>query len=321
MTEHERGAIIKYNNKDVMKAYYENAFMPKELLKFCVSDSKPRMGVMKELEPEMDNTTKSHNMGINPNDISFKNMIRECLNKINNNNYNNVLEELKGINFTNESQFTLLATELIIKSMNDVMASKNIDAKKTLLTPSEIYVNIVHEFRNYPVKHKDTIVKFKDIMSRECKECFERFIDKTQSMDTNNPHRVSNYKGFMNMIGLLYAKKIFPIFIVKKCLASIIPFVLDTKMAQDETDNYYCGYERLMNRVLCHYETEFIREDFNDIRKDVISHNDKINSACSDEYMIKHELKRKVLRIFSIALHMTNIKRFTKLEELADANN
>ena len=33
---------------------------------------------------------------------------------------------------------------------------------------------------------------------------------KEQRMDRNNPHRVSNYKGFMNMLGLLYTFEIFP---------------------------------------------------------------------------------------------------------------
>src|SRR5205814_9313481 len=102
---------------------------------------------------------------------------------------------------------------------------------------------------SYVIKNGTSIVKFKSVMTRECQLYFDKLTDKKESMDQNNPHRVSNYKGFMNMIGLMYSNGLFPKDIVKMCFNKIIRLILDSGLPHDDCDNYYSGYERLMNRV------------------------------------------------------------------------
>lgn len=319
--------LIKYNIDQIFECQEPNCLMIKDLEQYCVNNRKNHKAILMELMKPMDDITKSHSHGINPNDISLKNMIRECLNKINPNNYKTVLDDLKSINYACENHFTLLADELIIKSMNDVLACKGIDMPSSnQKTPSEIYMSIAVEFSNFFIEQNKQPIKFRSVLTKECSIYFEKLIDTKERMDQNNPHRVSNYKGFMNMLGLMYSYNLFPCEIVKNCLTSVTQLIIDSDLPHDDCDNYYSGFARLLNRILCHFEKEVVHnnkvQDFFAIENFIKDTNTKISKACeTNDELTKKNKTTKPLRMFSIMTHQQNILRFNKLCDAYHSQN
>ena len=235
----QRSITITYPIDEIFLCQEANCLMTAELEKYCNNTYKSQMTMLKELIKPMDDITKSHSHGINPNDITLKNLIRDYLNKINPSNYKLILEDLKTLNYTCENHFKMLATELIIKSMNDVMACRGVDvSKKDQKTGSDIYTGIASEFTNYGIKQGTNTIKFKTVMIKECQSFFDKLTDKKERMDQNNPHRVSNYKGFMNMIGLMYANGMFPKDIINVCSLKIINLIISSNLPQEDCDNW-----------------------------------------------------------------------------------
>jgi hypothetical protein len=256
MNDHK--VSIRYGIDQIFACREENFLMPKELKEYCSHFEKSQMSILAYLIKPMDDVTKSHSRGINPNDISLKNLIREYLNKIDNSNYDAVLNDLKCLNFCSEAHFSLLADELIIKSMNDVVACKGLESSKPgKRTPSELYCAIACEFSHFSTQQNGVDIKFKTVLTRVCQRYFEQLTDKRQSMDQNNPTRVANYKGFANMIGLMYNSGLFPKDIVRICLGTIVELILDPGLPQEDRDNYYSGFERLVNRIMIDHEKQF----------------------------------------------------------------
>lgn len=311
----QREVLIKYSIDQIFACREPNFVMPDELREYCNHFAKGQISILTDLVKPMDDVTKSHSHGINPNDIILRNVIRENLNKLNYRNYQDVLKDIKGLNYSNETHFTLLATELIIKSMSDVMGSKGIDVSKPgQKTPSELYIDVALEMSQFFIKNDDTVIKFKTILSRTCQQYFNELTNKDESMDHNNPRRLSNYKGFMNMIGLMYSCGLFPVNIVILSFQQIIKLILKSNLPQEDCDNYYSGYERLMNRVLAHFEkTPIIAsmiDGFTAIKPNLIKLNEEITKACGEKDKLKNPL-----RTFSIMTHKQNITRFEKLCE------
>jgi len=278
-----------------------------------------------ELIKPMDDITKSHSHGINPNDITLKSMIRENLNKLVQGNYQTILEELKSLNYTCENHFALLASEIIMKSMSDPLACKGIETKQGQKSPSEMYVEIAREFSNFMIKNNETVIKFKTVLLSECRLHFDKFTDKNEKMDHNNPMKVPNYKGFMNMMGLLYNIGLIPHTIIDKCFNKISSLVLDTSLSSEECDNYYSGYERLMNRILTRFEKDLpsskdeksnkdnnVVKEFKDIKEIIKKYNDVVLKVCPDDK--DKDKTTKTIRKYSGMVHHQNIVRFEKLQ-------
>lgn len=310
--------LIKYDIQEIFECRQDNCLLPRELEQYCSGLFKNNKSVLNDLIKSMDDITKSHSQGVNPNDISLRNIMRDNLNKINVNNHKEILENLKSLNYTCENHFALLASELIIKSMNDVMAWKGLESNKNQLTPSEIYMHIALEFSSFFIKQGNDIIKFRRVLTHVCQKYFKEFTDKTYSMDQNNKHRVNNYKGFINMLGLLYCNNVFPNDIIIKCFDRIIKLILGSELSQEECDNYYSGYERLMNKVLSKFEvkeiTESLNNEFKNIRDYISEINKKILLACDS----KDDHKTKPIRMYSIMIHNQYILRFEGICKLYD---
>jgi hypothetical protein len=321
---------IKYTIEQLFACKDANCLMPQELESYCNDRRKNHMPILNDLIKPMDDITKSHSHGVNPNDVTLMNMIRDNLNKVNHSNYDIILRELKSLNYTCENHFVMLASELIIKSMNDVLACKGMDnAKREQKTTSEIYMSIACEFSNYQIKQGESSVKFKYILVKECQRHFEALTDKRERMDQNNPHRVSNYRGFMNMIGLMYSYGLFNKDVVKTCFSKIIRLIKEGGLPHDDCDNYYSGYERLMNRILKHFEKTPIQKHMLDefvLIKDILKQmNDDISKICEQQDDKKSKVIKnsdattntpKALRMFSVMTHRQNINRYNELCEV-----
>lgn len=303
MTEHESKVLVKYSIDTIFDCIEDNNVMLPELEKYCVDMYDLPLKMLSDFKNVMSNIVKSYSNNINQNDISFKNTIRECLNKINESNYDNVLVKLKSLEFTSDGLLSVLATELIIKSMNDVLAIKNIEVKTGHKTPSEIYISVITEFSK-------NINKFKNVFSKECNICFTKFTDINESMDNNNPHHVSNFKGFMNMMGLCYVNKLFDETVIKICLDKIVGYItgsdIKDRLLQEESDNYYSGYERIVNRIVTYYEKNF-DNSYKNIYETIKNCNDLITKDCSTN---------KPLRKFSLLVHSQIVKRCDDLAKM-----
>jgi hypothetical protein len=189
------------------------------------------------------------------NDILIKNTIREYLNIISNTNYSLTLEKLKTIKFTNKNHFHILCEELTNRSMNDAIASKGIEITNNENYISEINTEIVKEFCKFYIKVSDDTgevqtIKFLKVITSYCQKIFLDFLDETKPLDENNKHRIENYKGFMNFMGLLYKKKIIKDKIIFVCMSSVINSIFDGKIKKYECDNLLSGYNRVLNQIL-----------------------------------------------------------------------
>ena len=248
---------------------------------------------------------------------NLSNSIRINLNNITNANYASTLEILVSLNYTCENHFTILAKELIVKSMNDVSACKGLESNRNQLSPSEIYMKIANEFSGFFISHNDKEIRFKSVLTSECQRYFREFINQDYNMDQNNIHRVNNYKGFMNMIGLTYCYNIFPKDIVFACFRSIVNIIINSTLSQEECDNYYSGYERLMNKFLSKFESmedekvtlEFV-EEFNSTKSVINGFNSSISKAIKKA---SENGEKPPIRKFSTMVHDNNKKRFKTL--------
>jgi len=293
--------IIKHDIDKIFSCQNDNVYLIPELKDYYTSTSKKEMTVLKDLLYSMNQVYKMCNSGINSSDTHLKNIIRENLNKINNKNYQDVLNILQGISYTTGEHYKVLASELILKSMNDIMAYKSHDnTNSNLKTPSELYVDIINHFSNFKIIVESKEIKFKTIFLNLCNEYFMSLTNVNEKMDKHNPHRVSNYKGLMNLIGMLFVNNIIDDKIIKFCCSKILNLVLYSKLEQDESDNYYLGYERLLNVILNTNLCANVIEIFKDF-------NSKISLA------LEIENKTKPLRMSAIILHKQNLKRINEL--------
>lgn len=315
MTEHN--ILIKYNIDQIFSCQEHNKYISSELLPYCLNTDNHEKKILNDLMKTMDDVTKSHSRGINPNDIVMKQKIRECLNKLSVKNYNDILSELAGLKYTDEHHFVLLIEELMTKSMNDAMSTKSLDPKVGQKSLSELYVNIAKEMSSFVIEKGTQTYQFKSILNQECKKWFNHLTDKSERLDNNNPGIVSNYKGLMNMFGLMYAMNLFPASNIKVCLNRILDRIIEKNdlIDSDERDNYYLGSERLIHRILCYYQkhvdestvTSNIAESYKLIYGIINDFNERITVACKQE--------QKPIKRYSEMVHKQKIEQLENLNK------
>lgn len=233
--------LIRYNFEEFSKFKEINDVMPQELQKHCIINNNCNIKIRDEFKEELIVVIDAMMKGMNPNNIMVKNTIREHLNKLTKENYSIILEQLETIQYTTDI-LTTLATELIIRSMNDYVSAKGFENNNEI-TFTDIYTDIIVIFTN-----KND--KFGNIIRNLSKNYFDDFIDPTNSLDKNNLYRVDNFKGFMNLIGLLYRKKIMGGKVINYCLNSLQALILNEKKTIEEVQNIFMAYERLLNQIL-----------------------------------------------------------------------
>lgn len=340
---------IKYNIDQIFACKDANFVMPKELAEYCSHYYCYQSANLSELIKSMDDITKSHANGTNPNDVAYLMIIRENLNKLTHRNFDDVLKNIKSLAYSSNSHFTMLATEIVVKCMNDPLASKGVEpntpvnnqrgnnqghgqSQEIYKSPSELYMDIARhmwEFLYEPNAEADNKtngkkaepIKFKVVLSKVCQDHFTEFTNKSSSMDNNNPHRVSIYKGFMNMIGLLYAYGLFSMAIVNMCFKRVNNLILRSDLSQEETDNYFSGIERLMNRILTHYEkspvNSVIIDDFNKFKPNLQDIVTDIQNVCKEK---SEKNMKQPLRAYSLIVLEQITERLSNLSNKLSLN-
>lgn len=249
---------ISYSLEDFIKYKDRNMMLPPNLKPICND-----MGgililrdvVLKEIKLVIDN----FNSGKNPNDITFKNSIIENLNKLNQKNYNQILESLRNLSYTKYEHFLTLISDLLTRSMTDTIAIKGIELPADQKSQSDLYGDIVCEFSSLMIKEKNIDVKFITLFLDQCQKLFMDFTDSKKPLDQNNQYRVDNFKGFMNFLGVLFRKNIISNKIISNCLDKLVKLMYYETWGQAEAENVYDGYKRLLYNVYLHYKKSEVK--------------------------------------------------------------
>lgn len=298
---------ISYSLDDIMKYKDANTSLPMNLKPICNDIGGMfimRDIILKEVAVVIDN----FNSGKNPNDLIFKNSIIEFLNKINQKNYQIIIEGLKSLSFTKPEHYITFTSDILLRAMTDATAIKGIEMPSGQKSLSELYANIVAEFNNHMIKHNNRDIKFINVFLDYCQKYFVDFMDPTKTLDNNNQYRVDNYKGFMNFLGVMFSNKLISHKIVLSCLTKVKDLMLTPQWngwGQTECENVYDGYKKLVSYVVSIYQT---------IADSTQSDKDYVKSILEVHNKIK-ELNEKSnkLRKFTMMAHKDIEAKLTKL--------
>ena len=245
--------LIRYDLEEFIKYKDDNNILEESLQTHCLNNNVINLSIRHDFVIEMQDIISNIMKGINPNEMAFKNTLRELLNKINKNNYTELIDQLKNMEYDTKNNFRILSIELVVRSMNDIISAKGF-AKEGERTISDINADIVDDFVDLLIKVDGKELYFKNVFKNVCQEYFLDFVNPDKALDENNQHRVDNYKGFMNFLGVLYIRGIMTEKIIEQCLKSCSELVRNQKKTIDETTNVFTGYERLLTKVLDHLE-------------------------------------------------------------------
>jgi hypothetical protein len=256
----DKEVLVRYNLDEFMKYKKINDVLPIELENICSSNNRS-LNIRNDLQNDLNNIIVSTLNGIDPNDILLKTTIRDILNKICVGNYDKSIENLKSLKYMNSDHFGILAREIIDRSMNDPVAYKGFTPTDTDNYISNVNASVAKEFTQFCIETYDNKkIKFRDILTSICRTQYVDFIDDTKKLDANNKHRSDNYKGFMNLLGLLYTKNILSTKIIITCLLGIKKLIFESDWSELECENLYSGYERLCNQLIFNVEITECRD-------------------------------------------------------------
>lgn len=262
--------------------------------------------ILKEVETVIDN----FNSGKNPNDLIFKNSIIEFLNKINQKNYDTIVDGLKKLNYTKPEHYSTLCNDVLLRAMTDMTAIKGIEMPAGQKSLSELYASIITEFQNHSVKYNNNDIKFLTIFLDSCQKLFVDYLDPKKVLDNNNQYRVDSYKGFMNFLGILFVNKILSHKILLSCLNKVKDLMITQQWigwGQTECENIYDGYKKLVLHIVNHYQN---KKDFTDSDKEYVNSvlvihntikeiNDKLNKLRKFTMMAHKDIEIKLNKLVS----------------------
>ena len=248
--------LVRYDIKEFMGYKNQNDILPVELEQYCLTNNTNVLTIREEFETDIENIVTSILNGIDPNDILLKTTIRDILNKISFNNYEESLIRLKKIKYTNQNHFCILAQDIIDRSMNDPVACKGFNPSCDDTFISDVNANVAKEFCQFCIEEGDNEdettdkIRFKNTLTGLCQKQYVEFMDESKKLDINNKHRVDNYKGFMNFIGLLYNRNILSGKIIIVCLLGIKKLIFESDWSESESENLFSGYDRLASQLI-----------------------------------------------------------------------
>lgn len=304
MSESGNKIAISYVLDDFMKFKPINMVMPVNLVPFC-EEYGGDVIIREHLLTQTSSIIDQFLSGKNPNDIIFKNVLVECLNKVSFKTYDLCLETLKGLNYSTRDHLETLSFEIVMRGMTDTIVVKGIELPEGQRTPSELYADIAADFSSLSIGE----LKFITVLKEMCQKYFTDFIDTSKPLDQNNQNRVDNFKGFVNFIGLLFNCSIISHNIVLSCLTSLKDLMMYDKWGQVESENIFDGYTKLITQILAVGEKKNIRRNTLDINY--------LNKVISVHADIKknNDIKPK-LRKFSMLAHKDLDSRLNKLINL-----
>ena len=277
--------LVRYNLDDFLNHKHINEVLPIELEQYCLTNNSNKLVIREDFIRDMSDIVVSAFHGINPNDILLKTTIRDYMNKICQSNYDEYLEKLQSIKYLNKNHLCILAQDLIDRSMNDLISCKGFDPAKGDIYISDINANIAEEFCKFFIKTDDENTKFKNVISELCQKQFVDFMNPNKLLDSNNRHRVDNFKGFMNFIGLLHNRGIISKKVILICLAGMKKLIFQSDWGEIECNNVFSGFDRLMNQIIY-----FLSKNNND--PEFLSDLLLLTESIKDDNDIKQKLRK-----------------------------
>lgn len=290
--------LVRYDIKEFMGYKDANDILPVELEKYCLTNNNNILTIREEFKADIDNIVTSTLNGIDPNDILLKTTIRDILNKVSLNNYEESLNKLKKIKYTNQNHFGILAQDIIDRSMNDPVACKGFNPSVNDAFISDINANIAKEFCQFCIEEDSNDestdkIRFKNTLTGLCQKQYVEFMDESKKLDANNRHRVDNYKGFMNFIGLLYNRNILSSKIIIVCLLGIKKLIFESDWSESECENLFSGYDRLVTQLIFNLKQTKTKDSEAKAKDtEMLSAMIKITEAIGSENEIKVKLRR-----------------------------
>jgi hypothetical protein len=320
--------VIRHNIDDIMECVAENSFRTEDMRSYYLDNKNRDTPINQKLLTEIKNIIKFRTENIDPNDSSLMSYIREYLNRICASNIKEIIDKLMLLNYSTIHHFELLADELITKSINDAMAHKGLESKD--ITLSEICVEVSRNF--YPFCLQDNDITFGSVLGKKCSTYFKTFTEltiekkgsKTSFMNKFNQYRINNYKGLTNLIGLLYVANLFPVKIIMSCINVIRKLVVESNLSQEECDNYYSGYDRLVTRLISKFDQKSYENvdsnlvtEFFEVLPFIKTHNDEILEKTNENSKTENRADRlNSIRKYSLSIHKLTMKKFSKLESV-----
>lgn len=298
-----------YKFEEIMKYQEINNVLPPILVPHCVAECAATLPQIKAYEEQLIEIINSITKGDNPNDIVFRNMVKFYINAVNQTNYQDYLQKLKNLDYSSKSNIHFLVSELLRCSLSCPISYKgfNLQEESKHKYIPEVCADIAKQFSSFIVKIGDADVSFHNEMLAVCQRFFVDFMDGAKTMDEHNSYYSDNYKGFMTFMGLLYARSIIPNKIITECMNMIQKSIFTpSKTTGDkyfchrssvECNNYYKGYEHLLNHVM-HTLTSKIPEMIKNYK---------------DKEIISNGLEKLVTHVKK---YQTDNKQFTKDKDL-----
>jgi hypothetical protein len=300
---------VSYDLNKFMEFKDKNMMLPFNLKPIC-NEYGGTLIIRDILLKEVASVIDNFNSGKNPNDIIFKNLVIENLNKINQKNYATIIESLKNLSYNKHDHFVTLSSDLLLRAMTDTTAIKGVEMPAGQKSLSELYTDIVVEFSQLSIKENNKDIKFINVFMEHCQRYFSDFIDPTKILDSNNQYRVDNFKGFMNFLGLLFCTHILSHKIVNLCLSKLRDLMTTkywTEWGQSECENVYDGYKKLVHYVVVNYnktselkdsDKEFIKSILS-IHNNVKEINEKTNKLRKFTMMAHKDLETKLTKLIN----------------------
>jgi hypothetical protein len=296
---------ISYSLKDFMDYKDLNMYLPLNIKPLC-NDLGGTLILRDVILKEVGNVIETFTSGKNPNDIVFKNSIIEFLNKINQKNYSTVIEQLKKLSFSKYEHFATFSLDLLQRAMSDATAIKGIDMPDGHKSLSELYADVVVEFSQFLIKENDKEIKFITVFMDLCQKYFNDFTDPIKPLDSNNQYRVDNYKGYTNFLSILFEKQIVSHKIIFFCVNKLKDFMFTPqweKLGQNECENTYEGYRRILYKVCQLYSKKTLNESDKSYLKSLLeihnlvkTQNEKLNKLRKFTMMAHKDIETKLTK-------------------------
>jgi hypothetical protein len=301
------GINISYNLDEFLKYKELNMMFPSNLKSYC-NELGGNIYFRDTLLKETGNIIESFLNGRNPNDIIFKNNIIENLNKVNQRNYIQILENLKLLEYSKAEHFITFTTDIINRAMTDVVGVKGIELPNGQQSLTDIYINIILEFFPLQLTENGKEVKFSTIFLDLCRKYFDDFTDPLKLLDENNSYRVDNFKGFTNLLGLLFVKGLVNAKVIYMCLSKLRDLIFNTSWSQTESTNAYDGYRKILYHIIVNFENNKILQALSESDKKFLNVLSELNQDIKVQNKIKNRLGR-----FTIGSHEELDKKLNKL--------
>lgn len=250
MFMHKGDIHVRYTIGEFLKYQAVNNVLPKSIVGYCLNNNSTKITIRPDILGDMELINKSVMNDTDPDDILVKQTVMSIMNRISAGNFSELMTKLKKIKYTNIKHLQTLGKELVERVMNDPATNNHFDPCETDQYISNVVVKIARLASNLSVTVDDEPVVFRSVFLSIVKNQYMDFLNVEKRLDVKNQHRISNYKGFMNFLGLMYVNSLLTENKTLRCLKGVADLIFDKKWGQYEAEIAFIGYEKLLAQLI-----------------------------------------------------------------------